>query len=112
MIIQVTGKFSAVAVPERFARRGIGQALVKGAESLLLDIAKQQALNQQQSGETLSLEVAIEMGVINLRKDLFPWYEKQGYSVVEKIWPNDKEIEMIKLDHLDVHLVLMRKQLI
>lgn len=52
-----------------------------------------------------------EMGVINLRKDLFPWYEKMGYEVIGEIRPNDAEVSRIILDDLDVCCILMRKVL-
>ena len=55
--------------------------------------------------------IVMEMGVINLRKDLFPWYERQGYNVIEEIRPNDAELNRIVLDEMDVCCVLMRKVL-
>ena len=51
----------------------------------------------------------MEMGVINQRKDLFPWYEGQGYKVIGEIRPNDAELLRICLDEVDICCVLMRK---
>ena len=63
--------------------------------------------------ETFSDKVRyhMEMGVINLRTDLFPWYEKQGYKILHEI-PNDEEVSRIVLPELNVYCILMRKQII
>ncbi len=102
-VIQTVGKFSAVSVPTKNEKRGIGKAMVKAAEE------KIKALGQQAG----SKEVSLEMGVINLRTDLFPWYEKQGFFKLYEIRPNDAEIERITLDELkdEVCCVFMRKML-
>jgi len=82
--IQITGKFSAVSVPPRCEKKGIGKALVKGAESKVLSIA-----NSVTNNSPKKLEISLQMGVINLRKDLFPWYENQGFITIGEIRPND-----------------------
>jgi len=63
------------------------------------------------NASTMVSEVVGEMGVINLRKDLFPWYEKMGYVVIGEIRPNDAEVSRIILEELDVCCILMRKVL-
>jgi GNAT superfamily N-acetyltransferase len=103
---KVVGHFSAVSVPERFARRGIGKLLVKAAELLLLRAAS------EGSNEQEAVDVRMEMGVINLRKDLFPWYESQGYCITKEALPHDEELARIVLDDMEVYCVLMAKQLI
>lgn len=109
---QIVGKFSAVSVPEKFGKRGIGKALVKGVENKLIEIVKvEQETVERSTGTAPAVSVHVEMGVINLRTDLFPWYESQGYAIVEEIRPNDAEITRIILDDLDVCCVLMRKTL-
>ncbi len=54
----------------------------------------------------------MEMGVINLRTDLFPWYEKQGYKIISEIRPNDAEVTRIIRDDMDVCCILMRRVLL
>lgn len=110
--MKLCGKFSAVSVPTKFGKQGIGKALVTGAESKLVEIAQEQLLIKKSAGDDgIKLSVVMEMGVINLRTDLFPWYEKQGYSIIGEFLPRDKEVEMIKLPDVEVHCILMRKQL-
>ena len=43
--------------------------------------------------------VNIQMGVINLREDLFAWYKSQGFEIVDKL-PNDPELLRIIRDDL------------
>lgn len=102
------GKFSAVSVPPKYEKRGIGKALVKGAENKVLEIAR-----DLQKQESQDVHAALQMGVINLRKDLFPWYEAQGFETVCEIRPNDPEVERITLDEMKdiVCCVLMKKAL-
>ena len=95
------GHFSAVSVPPAFAKRGIGKKLVQTAEQKLLEISTK---------STLPSKVVMEMGVINLREDLFPWYESQGYSKHERL-PDSDELARIKLDEVEVYCILMQKQL-
>lgn len=73
---------------------------------MVLD-AERYLLSHQMLGE----RVVMEMGVINQRADLFPWYEKQGYSIVGEIRPNDPEIQRIVRDDMDIFCILMRKVL-
>ncbi len=78
--------------------------MVKAAEDKILSLAtQQQAVNN----------AVLEMGVINLRTDLFPWYESQGFIKLHELRPNDAEIERITLDSMKATLccVLMRKDL-
>ncbi len=58
-----------------------------------------------------NVEADLEMGVINQRKDLFPWYEKQGFTAFEEIF--DSELDKVVLDELrgKVFCILMRKHL-
>jgi GNAT superfamily N-acetyltransferase len=101
-INKVVGKFSAVSVPPKNEKRGIGKALVKAAENKILAIAN--SIGDQ-------VKADLEMGVINQRKDLFPWYENQGFKTYEEIF--DAEVDHIVLDDLrgKVFCVLMRKHL-
>lgn len=99
---EVIGKFSAVSVPSRFGKRGIGKALVDAAERRVIGLAKQ--------SDTAS--ASLQMGVISQREDLFPWYSKQGFVVAGEI-RGDPEIERITLDEFKdtIYLVLMTKVL-
>jgi GNAT superfamily N-acetyltransferase len=108
ILTQVTGKFSAVSVPAQFEKRGIGKALVKAAEEQLMEIAK----NEHAIRPNSDLAISMEMGVINQRKDLFPWYEGQGYKLIGEIRPNDAELLRICLDDIDICCILMRKCLL
>jgi hypothetical protein len=110
LIIQVVGKFSAVSVPVRNGKRGIGKALVRAAEQKVQSIAQQRlALLEGWKGSAL-----LQMGVINLRRDLFPWYEGQGFVIKGEIRPSDPEVELITLDDMksEVCCVLMEKALV
>jgi hypothetical protein len=53
----------------------------------------------------------MEMGVINVRQDLFPWYESQGYITGTEIHPNDAELTRVIIPGLDVFCILMNKSL-
>lgn len=106
---KVVGKFSAVSVPTAFGRRGIGQALVAAAEKHILDVATQIASASPSSASNVS--VVMEMGVINARQDLFPWYTRQGYSVIGPLLPNPPDLKALIADGHDIHCVLMRKVL-
>lgn len=109
---QVTGKFSAVSVPTKFEKRGIGKTLVKAIETQLQEIAHKELAAITNDTRSPTLSVNMEMGVINQRKDLFPWYEGQGYKVIGEIKPNDAELLRICLDDFDICCILMRKQLV
>jgi ribosomal protein S18 acetylase RimI-like enzyme len=103
----VIGHFSAVAVPERFSKRGIGKQLIMACEKYILNIADE--LSQTRSNSKVKAE--LEMGVINVRKDLFPWYESQGFNVIRELRPNDVELTNSIVEHMDVCCVLMSKTL-
>jgi ribosomal protein S18 acetylase RimI-like enzyme len=97
-----TGKFSAVSVPSQFARRGIGQALVRAAEQRTLALARANG----------SARCALEMSVVNVRPDLFSWYGKQGFATVGPLLPSPPDFAaLVAPEAGQVHLVLMRKEL-
>jgi hypothetical protein len=73
-----------------------------------MEIAKNEHANRPNS----DLVISMEMGVINQRKDLFPWYEGQGYKLIGEIRPNDAELLRICLDDIDICCILMRKCLL
>lgn len=104
---KLVGHFSAVSVPERFGQRGVGRLLVASAEKHV--VGKAEKLRVQGSGVA---EVWMEMGVINLRKDLFPWYENQGYRMSREALPHDEELAKMVREDMNVFLVLMTKQLV
>lgn len=101
----ITGKFSAVSVPTRYEKQGIGKALVSAAEARVL------AVSSALPPLSHPRRVEMEMGVINLREDLFPWYMSQGYHVEGEIRPVEPDIKLISLDDLNVCSVLMKKVL-
>jgi hypothetical protein len=49
--------------------------------------------------------------VVNVREDLFPWYERQGYSVVSQGRKKDPEFDQIVKSGMDVYCVQMRKKI-
>jgi ribosomal protein S18 acetylase RimI-like enzyme len=102
---EVVGKFSAVSVPPRFGRQGIGKALVDETETKIREIAR--SLEPVPDVETTA---TLQMGVINQRYDLFPWYQKQGFQITGEI-RGDPEIDLITLEEMkdDIYLVLMSK---
>lgn len=113
------GHFSAVSVPEKFGKRGIGKSLVQAAEQqLIIELGHKENELQEVSSSfdgipsRVDVNVSMEMGVINLRTDLFPWYQSQGYQIEGEIRPNDTEITRIILDNMDVCCVLMKKVLV
>ena len=87
--LRLTGKVSAVSVPTRWAKKGIGKKMIKQAEDHLLKVAKELGTYGQQCSA-----VVMEMGVINVRQDLFSWYEKQGYTKGDPL-PHDRELDRI-----------------
>ena len=103
-----------MSVPAKYGKRGIGKLLVSTVEDQLVDIAKREFATFQEkcTNGTPQLMVSMEMGVINQRKDLFPWYESQGYVVMGEIRPNDEELLRICLDGVDICCILMRKTLL
>lgn len=102
---EVLGKFSAVSVPGRHGKQGIGKGLVQAAERRTLQIAREAAAG---------CRALLQMGVINLRADLFPWYQGQGFAVIGEVRPNDPELELITLDSMrgELCMVLMQKDLL
>ncbi len=94
-------------MPSKYANRGIGKLLVKSAEAHLLAV-KDSMISE--NPESQIVKIVMEMGVINQRTDLFPWYERQGYLSVGPL-PHDAELARIVLDGVDVYCVLMRKVL-
>jgi len=96
-------------VPTKYEKRGIGKTLVKAVETQLQEIAQSEFAAATSNTNSPVLSVNMEMGVINQRKDLFPWYEGQGYQVIEAL-PHDAELQRICLEDSDVHCILMRKQ--
>lgn len=101
-------------MPTKFEKRGIGKSLVSIIEAQLTDIAQTAftAFQETCTDATPRLVVNMEMGVINQRRDLFPWYESQGYVVIGEIRPNDAELLRICLDGVDICCILMRKKLL
>mmetsp|Transcript_1731 Transcript_1731/g.4047 ORF Transcript_1731/g.4047 Transcript_1731/m.4047 type:complete len:194 (-) Transcript_1731:1322-1903(-) len=99
--LHISGKFSAVSVPAQFGRRGVGSCLVRAAEARMLQVAL----------ELKAQGASMEMGVINQRADLFPWYEAQGYQQLHEL-PNDAELTRICLEGVDICCVLMKKVLL
>ena len=121
--LRLTGRFSAVSVVDRCTRRGIGKKLVSAAESYAVEYAHDMLEKERKHrvedvfGDPnmhidTRLNVYMEMGVINARADLFPWYQNQGYIKLQKL-PNDKELERICSDTWKhIHCILMRKELL
>lgn len=109
---QIVGKFSAVAVHREHQRMGIGHSLVAAAEEYIRDIAKKKEVELcQLTGRKVNIGCAIKMGVINLREDLFPWYSKQGFSIVGEM-PWDAELSRIVMTGYEhVRLIEMYKKL-
>ena len=105
--VTFVGHFSAVSVRLACEKRGIGRGLVAAAESFLLDLAQSKSMSMSKESS-----VAMEMGVINLRADLFPFYEKQGYVQGERL-PHSEELSRIILpERIDeVFCMAMRKNL-
>jgi len=100
------GNFGAVAVGRAYEKRGIGGALVRAAERYVLAGA-----SEHSASENVPRSAEIEMGVINLRADLFLWYGKMGFTRGEEIRPNNEELDRICLPELDVCCVRMHKSL-
>ncbi len=88
-------------MPTKYGNRGIGKLLVKSAENHLLSL-------QEHTTDIEIKRIVMEMGVINQRTDLFPWYEKQGYATIGPL-PHDQELARIVLEGMDVYCVLMQK---
>lgn len=97
------GYISSVAVVPKFSKQGIGKRLISDAEDFI---------KLKYESNKAEISVIMELGIINLRADLFKWYSNQGYYVVSEIRPNDNEFEKILLPNIDVCIVLMRKILV
>lgn len=95
-------------MPPKYERQGIGKALVEAAEERIRSLARD-FLSQGHP----HVGAKMEMGVVNLRRVLFPWYKSQGYIEVEEIHPNDPGFDvLISEEYKDkVFLILMRKNL-
>ena len=98
----------SVAVGRSYDKRGIGSALIRAAERLVLQTATEAAAATVPA-KTCTAEIG--MGVLNVRPDLFVWYGKQGFERGEEIRPTSAEITRITLPGLDVCCVQMRKEL-
>ena len=95
-------------MPSKFSHKGIGKALVAAAEARLIsEVSK--SIEARKNETEIQTSIVMEMGVVNLRPDLFPWYESQGYTIEHEIKPNDPEFDKLLLDGVDAFLVLMRK---
>lgn len=104
------GHFSAVSVPPQYGRRGIGKCLVRAAEELLLESTTLPKSSCENRPDNSPASVIMCMGVINLRTDLFLFYETQGYVQGERL-PNNAEIQRIILPDMDVCCIEMSKKL-
>ena len=87
-------------------KQGIGGRLVFEAESFVREKADAYFISLNNMLERRA--IIMEMGVVNVRHDLFPWYEKQGYKIIEDI-RDDPEFEAIVAEGQDVFCILMRK---
>ncbi|XP_002154911.2 uncharacterized protein LOC100213636 [Hydra vulgaris] len=115
--VTLVGTFSAISVPSKYSKRGIGKTLVASAENYLLENVFKAIQHQMLSAgytikNSLQLGVVMEIEVNSLREDLLPWYEKQGYQIVGKIKPNDVEFTVKILDGIDAFFIIMRKTLL
>ena len=112
----ILGKFSAVAVRGEYQQKGIGRLLVRAAEDYVISVAR--CYNEESKGavssmslQTTKIGAVITMGVINLREDLFPWYTKQGYSVVGEMQHDAEILRIVKEGYEHVCLIQMEKVL-
>ena len=121
--LKLIGRFSAVSVVDRCTRRGIGRKLVAAAESYaveyandLLEKEKKHRIEDVFGDPSMHIDtrlnVYMEMGVINARTDLFPWYQKQGYVQKGKLPVNDEVGRIVSDDWKHIHCILMRKELL
>jgi tRNA-dihydrouridine synthase 2 len=104
--VHSSGNFGAVAVGRAYEKRGIGAALVRAVERYVLTGARDHA-----APASVPRTADIEMGVINLRADLFVWYGKLGFARGEEMRPNNEELTRICLPELDVCCVKMHNAL-
>eukprot|EP00667_Euglena_gracilis_P003261 EG_transcript_3272 len=88
------GEVGQLSVQADQRQRGIGKLLVKAAE----DWVKQRAGDRP---------FTVQMPLLSVRPDLFPYYQKQGYSAGERIpYPNKEALDGSR----DVELIMYRKQ--
>ena len=110
----IVGHFSCVSVSKRFEKKGIGRRLVAAAEEHIKQVALALPIPSTTEGAVCGggtvcevCEVSMECGVINLRTDLFPWYQAQGYEVVanqgEPSVQESAEVDMIKVCDIMKH---------
>lgn len=86
------GHFGMLSVEPALKSRGLGRKLVAAAEAW--------------AAERGCTEMTLE--VVNLRTELFPWYEKLGYTVCgTEPWPEDSKERISQ----PAHFVLMRRDL-
>ena len=116
--IRTVGKFSAVAVRQSHQKKGVGRLLVLATERLIIKIAndsidsKKATALSTSNDDPLGAAAVLTMGVINLREELFPWYQSQGYLIGEKM-PWDAELaRILKEGYEHVHLINMQKTLL
>jgi hypothetical protein len=98
---RVLGKFSAFSIDPAWEKKGVGRFMSAAIEARVCEVARTKGLGA----------ATLEMGVINVRKDLFTFWGKLGFSI-DRDLPADPELSRISLDGLDVHCVLMKKQLL
>jgi GNAT superfamily N-acetyltransferase len=124
LFLKVIGHFSAVSVPPKYEKKGVGKHLVQAAESKVISVAHEIMASQEancksclgmaSSGTKKEVTARMEMGVVNLRDPLFHWYENQGYVAIGPIIPNDPGFDMLLSDEYKgkTHLILLRKNLL
>jgi hypothetical protein len=95
----IIGKLSAVAVAKMYTKKGVGKRLVKAAEDML-KMKAQEEIKLQALDNQDQVEVRMEVGVINARHDLFPWYQGQGYTLLNEKMPTDDDFDKIILPNL------------
>ncbi|KAG9414545.1 hypothetical protein AC1031_007952 [Aphanomyces cochlioides] len=88
------GHFSAVSVPKAFENQRVGRAMIQAAEDLVAACGCEK----------------MEITVVSVRTDLFPFYERKGYQ--RQIGPIQEYTffaDMLNDDHKHVHFVEMIK---
>ena len=109
----LNGHFSSVSVLDSLAKKGIGKSLVLAAEEHIITIYNLKCNSNKVNPQDpiVISTVTIDCGVINLRKDLFAWYGKQGYNPTGTEIVDDEEVSRISLSDLNVSLVILGKVL-
>eukprot|EP00048_Salpingoeca_helianthica_P017464 m.237358 g.237358 ORF g.237358 m.237358 type:complete len:181 (-) comp21085_c0_seq1:23-565(-) len=91
------GAFGMLSVSSDREKAGIGKQLVRAAEEKI-------------RSELAGIQnTYIEIPVINLRPELIPWYERQGYNKTGEVLPF--EAPHILADGYDIRFVMMRKSI-